>query len=277
VTIQASALQEQCVAVITKMVGVGTILASTELLHLKKELSAGGLFSWANARTRFPFALRHGTIVLFDAVCGYPQYLYLVVLQALCGVALLFSTLPSLKLFLLLAILFVHLATMLRSNGTDGADQMQTILLISLACYYASPDPMVRKAAVWFVALQAILAYFTAGVSKLWSDEWLKGTMLRKSLVHGLGREAFNKWLPKGARENQLLCLSVVALECSFPLVIVAWPIMCLAILGAGVLLHLTNAFALGFPRFLFTFVAAYPAIVSFTCDVQPTLRAHFG
>lgn len=276
-TVLASSLQDQCVAVITRIVGVGTILASTELLCLRKELSAGGLFSWQSERTRFTFALRHGTIGLLDAVCDCPQFLYLLSLQALCGVGLVFSTLPHWKLVFLLAILSVHLVTMLRNHGSDGPDQMQTILLVSLACYYACPDPMLRKAAVWFIALQTILAYVTAGVGKFWSNAWRDGTMLRESFTNGLAREALTNYLPKGARVNQLLCWSVIALECSFPLVIVPWPMICILILGAGLLFHLTNAFLLGLPRFLFTFVAAYPAIISFSCDLQPALRAYFA
>jgi hypothetical protein len=258
------------------MVGLGAVLAATELLSLRRQISAAGHFSWANDRTRFRAALSNGTIALLDAVCDYPRFLYLLSLQALCGVFLVFSGSPTVRLCLLLVVLCVHLLTMIRSPWTDGSDQMLTIVLLSLVCFYITPDPMLRKAALWFLALQAILAYVTAGVLKLWSKAWLNGTMLQESANQGLAREVFGKFLPKGVRINQLLCWSVIALECSFPLVVVPWPVVCVSILCAGILLHLINAVALGLPRFIFTFVAAYPAIFSFACDVQPALRAYF-
>jgi len=269
VTTPVPAFEEQCIAAIVRVVGAGTVLASAELLYLRKEWSEQGLFNWPVTRTRFSSALRNGSIALLDAVCDYPRYIRLVGLQLLCGLVLLVNLLPSHRLLLLLAILFVHLLTMLRNHGTDGADQMQTILLASLACYYATPDPIVKKAAIWFVALQAILAYFTAGVAKLWSRAWRKGTVLRESLALGPGCESLYQCLPRGSRTNQILCLSVVAYECLFPVVFILGPTLCWVFLTAGVLLHVGNAFAFGLPRFVFTFVAAYPAILFFLGDIR--------
>jgi hypothetical protein len=273
VTMQVTAFEERCVITIVKLVGIGTILASAELLSLHKVWSRNGLFSWAVTRTCYTSQMRSGSIIFLDAVCDDPQYTALLGLEMLCGVALLLNIFPNHMMYLLLAILFVHLLTFLRNLGTDGADQMQTLLLVSLACYYATPDPLIKRAAIGFIALQTVLAYFTAGIVKFWSSAWLKGTVLRESLALGMGSEAFYKWMPKSSRANQLLCLSVVAYECLFPLSIVLKPSMSLAVLGAGVLLHLTNAFALGLPRFLFTFVAAYPAVFWVTCNVQSALH----
>jgi hypothetical protein len=273
VTMQVTAFEERCVAIIVKMVGLGTILASAELLSLRKDWGDKGLFSWAVTRTCYNAPMRNGSIVLLDAICDERRYVHLLCLEMLCGVVLLFDLLPNHKPYILLGILFVHFITFLRALGTDGADQMQTILLICLACYYATPDPMVKKAALWFVALQAILAYFTAGVAKFWCKVWLNGTVLRDSFALAVGSEAIYKWLPNNARARQIMCWSVIAFECSFPLVMVLTPGICMVYLGAGLMLHLTNAFALGLPRFLFTFVAAYPAIVFFTGDIQSALR----
>lgn len=272
-TLQVTAVEERWVAIIVRMVGMGTILASAELLSLRKDWGNKGLFSWAVIRTCYPSAMRNGSIAFLDAVCGEPQYVCLLAFEMLCGFVLLLNLLPNYKPYFLLAILFVHFITFLRDLGTDGADQMQTILLISLACYYATPDPIVKKAAVWFVALQAILAYFTAGIAKFWSSSWLKGTVLRESFTLALASETIYNLLPSNARIRQLMCWSVMAYECSFPLVMVLNPALCIAFLGAGVMLHLTNAFSLGLPRFLFTFVAAYPAIWLLSGDVHALLR----
>ena len=263
---------EECASVVLKLVSFGTVIASTELLSLRREWSEQGLYCWQVTRTRFPTALRNRGIVILDALCGYRQYMGFVTLQLICGLLLLSGIFPEYKLFLLSSILFAHLLTMVQQHGTDGADQMQTILLICLVLFYATPDPIVKKAAIWFIGAQIVLAYVTAGIVKIWSPDWLSGSALRKSLVVGLGSERIYRWLPSNRWLNQLLCLFVVVYECIFPVVLFLGAGARIAFLAMGVLLHVINAFAFGMPRFVFTFAAAYPAVFCLCNDVQSML-----
>lgn len=258
-----------CYAAVLKVVSFGVMIASTELLALSKEWSYQGLYSWQVTRTRFPGAIRNGSIVVFDAFCSYRPYMTLVAFQFFCGLSLFMGILPVYNMLFLYGILFVHLLTMLQQHGTDGADQMMTIVLVSLILFYCTPDPLVKRAATWFLALQVILSYFTAGLIKLWSPEWLQGSILKKSLALGLGSETLCKWLPDNKLLNQGLCLSVVAYECIFPAVIFLSPGVRIGFLLMGVLLHVTNAIAFGLPRFIFTFAAAYPVVFYFCTDIR--------
>ena len=259
--IELSQLDMQCVNATLIMVAAGTAISGAEVLSMRQECADNGLFSWKVARSSYPFLLRNNAAPLLDRLCGYPQFLYALGVEVLCSLCILLRVFPEHVIYLLLPVLFVHLLAMARySHGTDGTDQMQTILLASLACYFATPDPLVRKAAIWFISLQVILAYWTSGVAKLLSKPWRQGTVLRASLLLAPGNKTLYHWMPASGRINQLLCFSVVLFECAFPLVLTT-PQICLVVLGFGVLLHLFNAVALGIPRFLFTFVAAYPVI----------------
>jgi len=273
VNIEVSALQAQCVSAILTTVAFGTALNGAEILSMRKECGKQGLLSWRVGRSLYPFALKKGIAVVLDAFCDYPQYIWVVGAQMLCALALLLNIFPNGKPIFLLTLLVVHLLSMLRyPQGTDGTDQMQTILLAALACYYLTPDPFVRKSAVWFISLQAILAYFTAGVAKVFSRAWREGTVLKMSLMLAPGNRTIYQWLPKGDRINQFLCWAVILFECTFPLALVG-PKICLVFLGCGVLLHLFNAFALSLPKFLFTLVATYPAVFASTQDLQSILQ----
>lgn len=265
-----SPLEVRCAGWIFVAVSLGALLAGCEVLYMRKDCADRGLFSWPVGRSSYRFALGNRIGRILDAFCNYPQYIYVVVLQVLCAVALLFHLLPRYYTLLFLTILCVHLLSMLRyPQGADGTDQMQTILLASLACYYATPDPLVKRAAIWFISLQVILAYFTSGIAKLLSKPWREGTVLKSSLLLAPGSKTIYQWLPKSRRLNQFLCLGVIFFECAFPLALIG-PRVCLIFLVCGVLLHVFNAFALSIPRFLFTFPAAYPAILVSTIGLHP-------
>jgi len=171
--------------------------------------------------------------------------------------------LPSLTGYLLLTMLLIHLLTMFRNRaGTDGADQMQTIVLACLSCYYATADPLIRESVLWFIAFQISLAYFTAGIAKIFSPSWRKGTVMKTSFAHlALGSKGLYKLMPKGARTNQLMAILVIMFESAFPFFMLSGPKICIVALVCGFLLHLLIAIGLGLPRFLFTFVAGYPAV----------------
>src|SRR5579864_1741055 len=113
-TLQVTALEERCVEIIVKVVGLGTILASAELLSLRKDWGDKGLFSWAVTRTCYNAPMRNGSLVLLDAVCDESRYVHLLCLKMLCGVILLSNLLPNYKPYILLTILFVHFISFLR-------------------------------------------------------------------------------------------------------------------------------------------------------------------
>jgi uncharacterized membrane protein YphA (DoxX/SURF4 family) len=256
-------LEARGVSLMLNIVASGTILSGAEILARQKECNESGLFSWPVTRTSHPLVIATKLAPLVDSLCSYPQYAVAIAGQVLFAVVVLLHLLPSFTAYLLLAILLTHLLTMFRNRaGTDGADQMQTILLASLFCYYITTDPVIRESALWFITFQISVAYFTAGVAKLFSPAWRKGTVMKTSFAHlALGSESLYRLMPKGPRTQQLMACSVMAFESAFPLFVLAGPKVCVAALACGFLLHLVIAIGLGLPRFLFTFVAGYPAV----------------
>src|SRR5262245_57802935 len=108
--------------------------------------------------------------------------------------------------------------------GGDGAEQMATLTLF--ACSVAVLPGLNHTAttfAVWFIAGQSILSYVTAGIAKVISPTWTRGSAI--SLI--MSSEAYGQpWvsavLKAHPRLARLLTWSVVLFECSFPLILVA-------------------------------------------------------
>ena len=69
-----------------------------------------------------------------------------------------------------------------------------------------------------------------------------------------------NAFLPIGQGSQCPLAWSVIGFECLFPL---AWfdPRLCLLLMAAGAGFHLLNSYVFGLNRFLFAWLAAYPAL----------------
>ena len=63
------------------------------------------------------------------------------------------------------------------------------------------------------------------------------------------------------ARIAQLSSLTVLALECCFPVVLLS-PTLCMIVLPVMLIFHLGNAWLFGLNRFVFAWLAAYPALV---------------
>jgi hypothetical protein len=59
----------------------------------------------------------------------------------------------------------------------------------------------------------------------------------------------------------RLAAWAMLGFECGFPLALVD-PVLCGALLAAGACFHLANAIAFGLDRFLWAWLAAYPALL---------------
>jgi len=180
--------------------------------------------------------------------------------------------------FFLVAILIIRLLSNVRSGGAslNGSDQMQVMLLVSLIVFYASPGTPARIAAFWFIALQLILAYVTAGVVKLQSPAWRQGVAVKSVLnTAQYGNKTISSWMVKAPLLSRVLCWSVIGFECCFFLLIFAGPQACLIFIVCGTIFHFMIAVNMGLNGFFWTFIATYPAVLWVSIEFQRWISPH--
>jgi hypothetical protein len=132
-------------------------------------------------------------------------------------------------------------------NGGSDTMTMQILLAAFVASLFPHSARM-QYAAAAYVAIQLVLSYFVAGVAKLKQHEWRKG----RALPQFLGRTG-SPWLVRS--------WLVMLFECLFPVCLLS-PTLTLAFLAFGSLFHLANFYYFGLNRFIFVWLAAYPALL---------------
>lgn len=242
-----------------RAIALAIVLQTVELLQLRRVYSESGIWRWsilADEHAALPGYLR----ATFAALLPDRPFLALLWLRLGCALALLAAgagcVLPLLW--------FSQLAICVRFRGAfNGGSDAMTLLITFCAsvAWLASYSPVITSGCLAFIAVQATLSYFVAGVAKLKEASWRDGEALRAFVAS----PQYNTpaWLRRGLSAPALarpLGLGVIAFECVFPL---AWtgPTACAALLAIGLGFHVANAWLFGLNRFLFAWAAAYPAL----------------
>jgi len=120
-----------------------------------------------------------------------------------------------------------------------------------------------RPLGLYFIAAQALFSYFAAGISKLSSTPWRKGTAFQtivNTATYGHRRAAFiinsKPWI------GSFVGWSVISVEIVFPVALVSPIGVLIALLCAGAILHLGTAALIGLDTFVWAFTATFPAII---------------
>jgi hypothetical protein len=244
---------------IGRIISVGLTLSSMEYLSMKKEFRAGGVYDGALLSRNLPAPFPECFRFLFS----YSFFIVGISVRLLAAVLILTGAIRGpgeTVLFLAAAVTSLGLGVRV-PFGMEGSGQMMTIICAALALSGLAPhDVVVQKAALWFLALQACLAYLTAGLAKYNVPAWRNGSFLLGILrTRCYGNLAVSKLLDAG--RARLCSALVIGFECAFPLVLLAGKPWALTFLAAGVVFHAINAFVLGLNVFFWAFVATYPAI----------------
>ncbi len=148
--------------------------------------------------------------------------------------------------------------------GTDGSDQVNFLVQAAAAIARAAGvRTRIVDAALWAVAAQATLSYAASGWVKIAGSSWREGTAL-EGITRTLTYGDADVWravrrFPRAAR---ILGTSVLALECTFPLVYAAGGRPARTYVGSALLFHLANARIMGLGRFLPAFASMHPAVL---------------
>jgi Vitamin K-dependent gamma-carboxylase len=238
---------------------VAAAVAALELLVVRRALADTGVFAWPVLRRELagaPRAIR----ALADLVLCYRGTRALLVVQLAAALALPWIDHPA-PAWLVLA---TSLAFSIRCRGSynGGSDAMLIIVALAVALARTAPGLPLARAGLAYAAAQLVLSYFVAGIAKLQDRTWRSGRAL--PLLVRLPHYG----VPPGAAA--LLSRPVIArsaawamlgFECSAPIALVD-PTVCAAWLAAGAGFHLVNAITFGLDRFLWTWLAAYPALI---------------
>ncbi|WP_309614973.1 hypothetical protein [Salinibacterium sp.] len=116
---------------------------------------------------------------------------------------------------------------------------------------------------LYFIAAQALLSYFAAGISKISNARWREGSALHSVLntaTYGDVRAA--ALLTRRPWVGSLIGWSVIFVEIVFPITVVSPPGLLIALLFAGAMLHLGTVLLIGLDTFFWAFTATFPAII---------------
>jgi len=147
-------------------------------------------------------------------------------------------------------------------RGLDGADEVALMVQSASCLGRARGSRSDADAALWFLAGQSALSYFSSGVAKLVGPTWTRGEALAGVLrTHAHGHEVGWRFLRDRPWLNRLATRAVVAGELLVPLLLVRGRFARIYVLVAN-LFHTVNGFLMGLGRFTIAFGGLYPAIL---------------
>lgn len=245
---------------------IGMLISTLEYLVVIKQFRPEGIYSWNVLSTQSRRVRSQWLAKVINTVLDYPGIKYMIALRLIALITLL--AFYHNYTIALLSIIVIASTTLLFNYrqylGTDGSDQMNSILLVTMLLYFLLPGhSTVATMGLWFITLQACISYSAAGISKLASPKWRRGEAIFQVMnTATYGTKWIATYLRDKPRVNLVLAWSVMLIETFFPLCLfLPLPFM-LLFLAWGFSFHLYNALFMGLNSFFWSFFATYPALV---------------
>jgi hypothetical protein len=248
------------------LIGLCLLQQSAELLRLGRAWSAGGVFDGPRLRgdlAAFPTPLRTVLAPLY-AAWGFRALLWLRL-----GLGLLLVAAPGFaaSVSALLATLLV--CVRFRGVFNGGSDYMTVVVLSGLSL--SGPAAAHARVGLSYVAVQSLLSYVIAGVAKLRAGSWRNGTAMASFLTQPhYGVPAPIQRIAQRPALCRALSFGVIAFECGMPVALIS-PGLCLVAIAVAGSFHAGTVAAFGLNRFLWAWLASYPALLWLSASV------HFG
>lgn len=244
-----------------RLAGLGYLLISLQWLQQRSLFYSGAPLDWELLRQRRSFK----TAPIWVPLLGAPGFTALLAVRAAAAVLMLVSPDP-LAPIPLAAVVCISLLANLRSMpfGFTGADRMLLIVSGSLVLAdLCKGNSSVLSATLLFIALQSVLSYFSAGISKLSTEHWRNGQALIQIAV---GAEFTWPWAARLLKSHpevaRAIAWFVVLGQLGFPLILLVRTPSCLGLwLLCGLAFHVAIAMLLRLPNFIWAWGATYPAI----------------
>jgi hypothetical protein len=267
-------LLNTCLRIGLDIVLVRNIVNAAEVLGSARDYGDAGIFHWTTMQLQRQW-MRAGTIFrpMAPIMEGKP-FLYLNGIQIFLSGLLII--LPTVDIRLLWPVFVVEVLMDQRNTvfGRDGSDRMHIVVFFALCICYSFTDLRARSIGIMFIALEVMLAYFISGVVKAMSHEWRSGRSLALVLSsENYGAPRLGRWIEKNSRLCRVACWSVIAFEMLLPLFVLLGPVPAICVLLTGIFFHISVAATMGLNGFVWSFPAAYPAIVFFSFTWQQYVR----
>ena len=237
---------------IARLASLATTIAALELIVVHRAWSERGVYAWSVLRREYsPLGAR-----LAGLAFSTPGMWFVLFAQLASALVLPWLAQPVWPWLAFATTLAV--AVRFRGSYNGGSDSMLLVVLLGLAIARSgAPD-----VGLGLVAAQLVLSYVLAGIAKLREPRWRDGTALAAlvalpsygvpaTLVAALRRPALSR----------AAGYALLAFECGFPIAFVD-PRACRALLVIAALFHLGNAIVFGLNRFLWAWLAAFPALL---------------
>ncbi len=235
-----------------RLVAISIALSAIELLVVRAAWSDTGVFRWSTLRQEL--APRWSRRVL-DPVFGARGFTIVVAAQLALALALPWVAHPAASWLLLVTTLAI--AFRFRGSYAGGSDAMTVVVLVGLAIAPWSP-----RAGLGYIAAQLVLSYVVAGVGKLADPAWRAGRALPALLaLPQYAAPARVRRLIERPAIARAASFAVLGFELGFPLALLG-PVPAAIAIGLGLAFHVTNAVVLGLNRFVWAWLAAYPALI---------------
>lgn len=249
-------------ACILRLYGVYLLLTSLEYLSLYEHFTDNGVFSWKIMRTGMHPAIANTNLGGLFHAKGISLIILVRLVISLYFLMAPFYAIPAWTIVILVT---TTLLLSIRCRlGNDGTDQMSKIIGITLLISFTSHDPAITTLGLYFIAVQAILAYVIAGAAKLLSPKWRSGLAVFQIMnTETFGYRSIAGWLHRAPHLVRfLLSWNIMLFETFFFLAVFLPAPWCYILLCWGLLFHLFNAIVMGLNHFFWIFLATYPAVL---------------
>ncbi|MEV8476854.1 alpha/beta fold hydrolase [Streptomyces sp. NPDC051173] len=233
-----------------------------EYLHQREQLDPGGLNDW-DIMKKSPEAKNIAVRRLSNAVSGKNVTIALHAARAAVSIGLL---MPGHSRWRGAGSLFLGGTTCLlqarHRYGTDGSDQVATLVQGATGLARLSRSPQTQDALLWYVAMQANLSYAASGWVKLMGERWRDASALPGVMrTRTYGSEGVYRLTRRYPQTSKYVQHGVLAMECLFPLVYVAGGRLTRPFLAAAGSFHVANGFIMGLGRFMTAFPSLHPMV----------------
>lgn len=253
------------------LLGIGVAISSFEDLLQYRSLADGGLLSWKVSRLANSRTVQGKIAALADMFLCHARFQWIIVMRLMAAGLLITIPFtgwtlggwsPTIALFLLVV---STLAYNLRCPfGLSGDHQM--VVIVAVPLFFASlvsDGHIIQHFAIWFIALQAVLAYVISGWAKLVSATWRSGRAVSGVMSTGeYGNRVVSRMLELWPLLAVVAAWVIIIFESTFPLVFVGVPELTFAFLTIGFLFHFVIAVVMGLNLFFWAFIATYPSIL---------------
>lgn len=254
------------------------LLSSAEHIVTRDRFDDGNILSWNVSKLRIR-NIKLGAAV--EPLLRPPRFRWLLGLQFLAGVTLAASALFwRVSPVVLLVIVLADVGIAFRHQGGLSGDYHMS-LVVAVGLFVATLFPAgstLQFVGLLFIAVQSILSYFIAGVSKLVSEQWRSGEAPVGVLsTDSWGYVPLYEFLSGRPAAAKTVSWSVIVFECLFPVVLVAQFPVALGFVGGGVLFHGANAAFMRLNGFFLAFGASYPAVLYLNGVVREAFLSGWG